>query len=569
MNITIRRPFLDQLKGQGFKNIDEHLRYNDWNSGASLKIDVGVLTEPELKKILAVIKKDPKANSNSLNTIELWKKAQENPKDQKPRTLEHFSTILKEYIATFPKYQFYVQNDNGDWTAYVAVNVGYKPPRKTRDGVEPAYAWLKGAYYCRGSIHNQTWHFTANDVKGNTCSHILSEEGIITASGELDARYEVEVARYKQLRGSYGTQVWGEGYAESATSRGWRGSNSFSLDIDGRRSRLVIDDHVEGSDKRESEATTGEAPVLDGSFWKTKGREADEDDEGEIAEAAAPVVLEVPIVPEVLVFNLEKHEQAWAHVNRLTDYTYDEALGSKLVLPDYQKELIAILVDRNRAELTDIISGKAGGSIVLCSGEPGTGKTLTAEVFAETIKRPLYVVASSQLGTSPEELETELKLVLDRATRLGAIMLIDESDVFIHTRGEDMVQNAVVGVFLRLLEYYQGIMFLTTNRATIVDDAIISRCTAQVKFEIPTPEGQKRIWRILADLSGIKLSDGEIDKFVKRHEQLSGRDVKGVLKLANMIAVRRKESVTAKLLEYVMQFKPTHESVVAERGAKK
>lgn len=269
------------------------------------------------------------------------------------------------------------------------------------------------------------------------------------------------------------------------------------------------------------------------------------------------IKLEVPLYPEVLLFNLEKHCQVWAHVNRLEDYAYDVKLGDKLVLPPGHLELVNILVQRDRAEITDIISGKAGGSIVLCSGKPRTGKTLTAEVFAEVMRRPLYVVQSAQLGTQVGELKSELCRVLARAFRWGAILLIDEADVFIHERGDDMVQNAVVGVFLRVLEYYQGVLFLTTNRDTIVDDAVVSRCTAQVRFPIPSSGDQARIWRILADLSGVVISDAEVRAFAKKFEGLSGRDVKRVLKLANMIAKQRKEKVTAKLLEYVLQFKPT------------
>lgn len=325
MNITIRRPFLDELKGKGFKDVDEHLRYHDWNSAASMKMDVGILTEDELEKVIRVIKKDPVANSNSLNTIELWKKAKENPKDQKPRTLEHFATILKEYVANVPSYRLFTQEDDGDWKAYVAVAVGYKPPRKTRDGVEPAYTWLKGAYYHRGSTQTQSWYFYATDVKGKTCTQILDSEKIITGSKELDAQYEKEVARYKELRGAVGRQLWGKGFAYAVSERGWgRRSSSFSLDVDGRPARLVIDDHEEGTDKNKNESVNSESPVLDGSFWKTKGREVDEDDEGSVPEADAAIVLEVPLHPEVLVFNLEKHEQAWAHVNRLSDYSYDE-----------------------------------------------------------------------------------------------------------------------------------------------------------------------------------------------------------------------------------------------------
>src|SRR6185295_19284784 len=104
-----------------------------------------------------------------------------------------------------------------------------------------------------------------------------------------------------------------------------------------------------------------------------------------------------------------------------------------------------------------IVAGKTGGTIVFCTGEPGTGKTLTGEVFSEVIKRPLYVVQCSQLGTDEEELEKQLKKVLRRAQRWGAILLIDEADVYVRERGDDIQQNAIVGVFLRVLEYYRGI----------------------------------------------------------------------------------------------------------------
>ena len=408
-----------------------------------------------------------------------------------------------------------------------------------------------------------SWYFYKNEVVGSSCAEILDNACLVTGSPELDAQFDKEVARYKELRGIVGKQVWGSGSCESTGDRWSR--HGYSLDVDGRKTKLVIDDHVEGTDRKKNEATEGKAPTLDGSFWKDLQISDDKDDETQEVDESTQIVLEVPLRPRVLLFNLEKHAQCWAHVNRLEDYIYDTSLGSKLVLPEHQRELVDILVQRDRAEIQDIISGKAGGSVVLSSGPPGTGKTLTAEVFAETIQRPLYVVASSQLGMDPGSLEKELKLVLDRAARLGAIMLIDECDVFVHERGESMVQNAVVGVILRVLEYYTGVLFMTTNRATIVDDAIVSRCTAQIKFEIPDSEGQEKIWKILADLSKIKIDPKVIKKFAKDHPRLSGRDVKGLLKLANLISIRRKVPIDAAMLEYAMSFKPTNESVEKDR----
>lgn len=566
MNITIKQPALDQLKS--VKVVGEYLKYHSWNAKVSLKIDIGELTDTEFAKVKHEVAKDPEANERAMKSFSLFEQAKADPKNCVVKTLEQFAPILKGYIAQVPRLRIYQEGEDGDWDAYVATGVGYVKAKRDRNGyVHPAFVFLKAAYYDRGSVQYSSWQFHADEVRGATCAQILDNACLLTGTPELDQQYESEVARYQELRGAVGTQVWGKGPCVSVGDRwSW---NKYSLDVDGRRTKLVIDDHVEGKDRDRNESTDGETPVLDGAFWKEKAVSSDDDDETRVADESTTLVLEVPLRPNVLLFNLEKHEQCWAHINRLKKYAYDKTLGDKLVLPEYQRELIEILVQRDRAEMQDIIKGKAGGSIVLCSGVPGTGKTLTAEVFAETIERPLYIVASSQLGANPSDLESELKQVLGRASRLGAILLIDEADVFLYARGENITQNAIVGTFLRILEYFQGTMFFTTNRETLIDDAILSRVTAQVKFEIPGPENQEKIWRILADISHIKLSDFEIKKFVKKHPKLVGRDVKGLLKLANMVASKNKSTITAESIESLMQFKPTHESTARDREGTK
>ncbi len=122
---------------------------------------------------------------------------------------------------------------------------------------------------------------------------------------------------------------------------------------------------------------------------------------------------------------------------------------------------------------------------MLCAGQPGVGKTLTAEVYSEIIKRPLYRVHSGQLGLNVAATEAILKDTLTRAQRWGAVMLIDEADVCIKRRDDDITMNAVVGVFLRVLEYFNGLLFLTTNRIDDIDDASVSRCIALIKFYPP------------------------------------------------------------------------------------
>src|SRR4029077_12394612 len=155
---------------------------------------------------------------------------------------------------------------------------------------------------------------------------------------------------------------------------------------------------------------------------------------------------DVPLFPVVPVFDLRRHMRLRVHISNLTEYVYDTSLSNKLVLPQDQRSLVDMLVS-HKGGFSDVIKGKGGGAIILCAGIPGTGKTLTSEVYAEAEQRPLYSVQCSQLGTKPDDLETELLKVFVRAQRWNAILLLDEADVYVSKRGSDLMQNAIVGVF--------------------------------------------------------------------------------------------------------------------------
>mgnify|MGYP001308152325 CR=1 FL=1 len=168
-------------------------------------------------------------------------------------------------------------------------------------------------------------------------------------------------------------------------------------------------------------------------------------------------------------------------------------------------------------------------------------------------KRPLYTVQCSQLGVDSDSLEKELGIVLRRSVRWNAITLIDEADVYIHERGANIYQNAVVGVFLRLLEYYSGVLFLTTNRETVVDDAIHSRCIAHIRYGVPkSDEDKRKLWTILSQQYGLDLGEGLITKLIKRFPNLSGRTVKQLCRLVQSMQDTRK--INVELFEWLSQF---------------
>ncbi|RIB03903.1 hypothetical protein C2G38_1989191, partial [Gigaspora rosea] len=64
----------------------------------------------------------------------------------------------------------------------------------------------------------------------------------------------------------------------------------------------------------------------------------------------------------------------------------------------------------------------------------------------------------------PKELEDKLSEILEIASIWNAVILIYKVDIFLEQRSKnDVNRNALVGIFLRLLKYHQGILFLTTN----------------------------------------------------------------------------------------------------------
>lgn len=76
-------------------------------------------------------------------------------------------------------------------------------------------------------------------------------------------------------------------------------------------------------------------------------------------------------------------------------------------------------------------------------------------------------------------MEEELTATLERCARWNAVLLIDEADVFLEARSaESLDRNKLGSIFPRLLEYYPGIMILTTNRSSGIDS------TFELKIDI-------------------------------------------------------------------------------------
>jgi len=126
---------------------------------------------------------------------------------------------------------------------------------------------------------------------------------------------------------------------------------------------------------------------------------------------------------------------------------------------------------------------------------------------------------------STGDLEERLSRVFELASHWNAILLLDEADVFVEQRAmQDIHRNKVVCTFLRTLEYYEGIMFITTNRVQTFDDAITSRIHLMIKYEPLSLASRKTVWQGFLRMVDAEHTEGELDLLLRK--PLNGRDVR-------------------------------------------
>ncbi|KAM7201768.1 hypothetical protein V8F20_004729, partial [Naviculisporaceae sp. PSN 640] len=133
----------------------------------------------------------------------------------------------------------------------------------------------------------------------------------------------------------------------------------------------------------------------------------------------------------------------------------------------------------------DFIRSKGRGLVFLLHGPPGVGKTATAEAVAYAHKKPLFSLACFDLGVDAGTVESRLSEVFRLANLWDCVLLLDEADIFLSHRekkDDNLQRNAIVSIFLRTMEYYPGILFLTTNRPGALDEALNSRVHISLAF---------------------------------------------------------------------------------------
>lgn len=487
-----------------------------------LEIDTNKLDTEGLNDLIAAAK--AVGDNKTARAVESISLARSGKFDKPVPNFKAFKGVLEAFLkADSIDGWIYVTGDDGKLYPQLVTAVTYDSGMSYGMHGSPtvcihttSYGFFRDGNYKVGFGVYQTAHsFSPQSVANRRLADILSADGIYKETQALREAHMASLERHRKVtQDAFAKQfrVNGAVYHFEDDNYSRRG-----LELSGRRVIHDLEAKDYGAAQRHAESY-----IFD-----------DDADAGGVGP--------VPEHPVVKVFDLRTHEFFWVHADNMTPYEYDKSLRDKLILPPTHRDLLDVLTTDLGAFVNDFIEGKSAGNVILCKGIPGVGKTLTAEVYAELIDRPLYAIHSGALGTTAEDIEKNLRIIFQRGKRWDCVLLLDEADVFVVQRGNNIEQNAIVAEFLCTLEYFDGLLFMTTNRPDDIDEAIISRCAAIIDYAPPTARDASAIWRVMATQYQADLSDELIAQLVDLLPEIAPRDIKMLFRLALRVSAAHKE----------------------------
>lgn len=234
-----------------------------------------------------------------------------------------------------------------------------------------------------------------------------------------------------------------------------------------------------------------------------------------------------------------------------------------LVLDDDRRRHLEELVARYRNSETvydrwGFPSVPSSGLIALFSGDPGTGKTLSAEVVAGELGLDLFVVdlatvVSKYIG----ETEKNLEEVFDAAAIGNQVLFFDEADSLFGRRTEvsdarDRYANLEVSYLLQRLEIFGGLVVLATNLVSNIDPAFMRRIDVAIDYALPENDERRRLWEISFPADAPLSDDVDLDELAARYK-IAGGSIRKASLYAAFLAAEANVPISAELISIALE----------------
>jgi AAA+ superfamily predicted ATPase len=188
------------------------------------------------------------------------------------------------------------------------------------------------------------------------------------------------------------------------------------------------------------------------------------------------------------------------------------------------------------------------GYKALFHGPPGTGKTLTAGLFgklagADVYRIDLSMVISKYIG----ETEKNLEKVFSKAENKNWILFFDEADALFGKRtaigdAHDKYANQEIAYLLQRLEDYNGLVILSSNMRSNVDEAFGRRLQSIIHFPVPKSAERLKLWQQSFSEHCIFSPDINIEQIAEQFD-LAGGSIINVVQYASLKALNREENI--------------------------
>ncbi|MFW5400581.1 ATP-binding protein [Yersinia sp. 1252 StPb PI] len=242
-------------------------------------------------------------------------------------------------------------------------------------------------------------------------------------------------------------------------------------------------------------------------------------------------------------FNLRAQQNFGSLAKRVTPKRNIQDLLVSDNITQQLKEIITAIKYREKV-LSSGFKDKIGygtGISALFYGDSGTGKTMAAEVLANTIgvdliKVDLSTVINKYIG----ETEKNLSRIFDLAELDAGILFFDEADALFGKRSEtkdahDRHANIEVSYLLQRLESYPGLVILSTNNRSHLDSAFNRRFTFITRFTYPDEAVRHEMWQKIWPKNIKVSSDIDFNQLAKK-ANVTGANIRNIALLASFFA---------------------------------
>ncbi len=256
--------------------------------------------------------------------------------------------------------------------------------------------------------------------------------------------------------------------------------------------------------------------------------------------------------PEKKVLNINIEVPKWT-LNEL-------ALSS--AIKDEIDEIVAFIENRdfllNEWEFKKFLKSGNGISINFF-GQPGTGKTVTAEAIADKLGMDIIKVNYGELESElVGRTSKNLSELFTIAENSRSLLFFDEADTLLSKRISNLSQAADYGVnsvratLLTLLEKFNGVIIFATNLFENYDEAFLRRILFNIEFPLPDTSMKIKLWEL--HLSPKMPKEISYDKAAEISKDLTGGDIKNItFKLALKLLTKKIESISEDTMKEEIQ----------------